>query len=105
MIMPPLEDAKVELFCQERAKAGATDASAYAAAGYKAKKGTSPTVCASRMSRDAKVVARIAEIAAEAPPVTVMTREEVLQELSRIARSNIQDVLQSGLHPVRLTPA
>jgi phage terminase small subunit len=99
--MPPLDDPRLELFCQERAKAGATDASAYTA-GYKAKIAASAARYASRMLGDPKIAFRIAEIQAAALSNNDVTLEGVVRQLARIAFADIRRVLKWGETTVRV---
>lgn len=98
--MAALEDAKLELFCQERAKAGATDVSAYVAAGYA---GNDPNISKklTRLLKDIKVSARIAQIHVEAAAGNGLTQERVEQQLANVALTNMTDVVEWGSTVVR----
>lgn len=83
--MPALKNARHEAFACAIVK-GMTAAAAYVAAGYKADDGN-----AIRLTGNDKVAARIAELKGEAAGDAVMTAKEVLEGLSVLARSNMQD--------------
>lgn len=98
--MAALEDAKLELFCQERAKAGATDVSAYVAAGYAGNDPISSKKL-TRLLKDIKVSARIAQIHVEAAAGDGLTQERVKQQLANVALTNMTDVVEWGSTVVR----
>jgi phage terminase small subunit len=86
--MPVLKNPKHELFAQEVAK-GNSQAGAYLSANYKPSEHH-----ASRLARNGKVQARIAEILAAAAAKAEMTAAEVLQGLARIARADIRKAVR-----------
>lgn len=94
--MPALEDPKLELYCQERAKMGATDISAYVAAGYKSKDSGKAVDCINRILKNEKVSARIAEIHVEAALLGEVTLSRVLKQLADIAFADIGQVAEWG---------
>jgi phage terminase small subunit len=65
---------------------------AYKASGYKVKSDSVAWVNAARLLRNAKVKARIAELQASRAQRTQITADRVLQEIGRIAFSDITDV-------------
>lgn len=99
--MPVLKDQKLELYCQERAKAGATDISAYLAAGYIVRDHTKAYESITSILKDDKVSARIAEIHVEAALLRGVTSPRVLQQLASIAFTDIGQVVEWGSTVVR----
>jgi len=53
--------------------------------------------CFSRLMKKEEFAARIAELGQKAAQGAVMTAQEVLEELSRLARTNMQDYMRPGL--------
>lgn len=94
--MPTLEDPKLEFFCQECAKADASNARAYVAAGYVVKSVASAKAHISRLLRDAKVSARIAEIRALARSLNDITPDRTLQKLARMAFVDVRKAVKRG---------
>src|SRR6185437_9695766 len=93
--MAALANAKHEAFA--RAIVGGTPArEAYRGAGYKPKSDDVATACASRLLADASVSARVAELKEAAAEKAVMTRAEVLRELSLLGRSSLKRILVRG---------
>lgn len=85
---------KQEKFCVEYAKCGnATEA--YRLAGYKAKTDDSAYVQASKMVRNSKVKARLAELVKENNSPKIATAVEIQEGLSRLHREAVEkgDVL------------
>lgn len=76
--MPALKNARHERFAQELAK-GASQAEAYAAAGY-----TPSEPNASRLTRNDKVAARVAEIQSRAATRAEMTLQGHLEDLAEL---------------------
>ena len=72
---------------------GKSGRAAYIAAGYKA---AGAEANASRLIRNDKVAARIAELKAKAAEGAVATAREVLELLTKIGRANIQDYMRIG---------
>jgi phage terminase small subunit len=89
--MAALDNSKHEAFCRAILE-GRSGREAYAAAGYKAKPAAADTN-ASRLLKNAQVAARIGELKAEAALGSVMSAREVLEELSKLARTNAADVM------------
>lgn len=85
--MPSLENARHEAFARGIVEGKAAGA-AYVAAGYKP---AGAEANASRLIRNDKVAARIAELKAEAAKGAVATAQQVLEELTKIGLANMQD--------------
>ena len=79
---------------------GKSGRDAYCGAGYKPKSHAVADAAASRLLHDVKVAARIAELKAEIARALVdsqiMDLNEVLAELSKVGRANIQDIIVAG---------
>ena len=76
----------LELFCQIRAKPTASDLIAFVAAGYKSTGVADTKVAIARLLQDSRIATRIAEIkAAASSPPNPVTREAVIERLTRIA--------------------
>lgn len=85
--MPILKNAKHEKFAQELAKCNSQDA-AYVAAGYKANASH-----ASRLARNGKVEARVAELVAAGAEKAEIDVARVLTELAKIGFANMRDYI------------
>jgi hypothetical protein len=99
--MPVLKNAKHEAVAQaylaDRERIGWR---AYKGVYPKSSKHAAETAIA-RLLKNAGFAARIAELAAAAADDTVMSAREVLQELTKIARSNMADYMRAdGGDPV-----
>jgi phage terminase small subunit len=90
--MPALENSRHEAFARAIVK-GMAAGPAYVAAGY-APKGADQNAHA--LTRNHKVAKRIAELKAEAADGAVMGAREVLERLTVLGRSNMQDYV--GAH-------
>lgn len=90
--MPVLENAKHEAFARAIVE-GKNQRDAYRAAGYSGKD-AAVDASASRLLSDAKVAARIAELKEQAADRTILTARQVLQGLSVLASSNMQDFVE-----------
>ena len=89
--MSPLKNARHERFAQALAK-GLNATQAYLEAGYEAQ-GNSAEAAASRLLRDVKVQARLAEMqnkAAAKTEITVAKLTEMYLEDRKLARDNVQ---------------
>lgn len=87
--MPKLQNPKHERFAVQVAK-GIPATKAYLAAYPGAK--TQPEASASRLSRNAKVAIRIAEIQKKAETESVLTLQEMLEYLTSVARTPIGEI-------------
>ena len=72
---------------------GKSARAAYIAAGYKA---AGAEANASRLIRNDKVAARLAELKGKAAEGAVATRREVLEQLTKIGLANMQDYMRIG---------
>ena len=90
--------ARQERFAREYVACGCGKASAIAA-GYKAHSAESTS---SRMIRNVKVAARIAELQAKVAERLEITSDMIAQEYAKIAFSNIRDYLKFGPDGVKL---
>ena len=77
--MPILENSRHEIFAQELAK-GATQTDAYRLAGYEGQ-GNAAEAGASRLVRNAKVAARVAELKADAAVRARKSMDDILEQL------------------------
>lgn len=95
----PLKNAKHEAFALAVGR-GVSGREAYKNAGFKPKNDATADACASRLLTDAKVAARVSwlksQVAEAVVSERVMDLEEVLAELSKLGRSNIQDIVVGG---------
>lgn len=98
--MPALKDPNLESYCQERAKVGATDISAYVAGGYDVKDPKAYETI-KRILKNEKVSLRIAEIHVEAAQLSGVTPPRVIQQLADIAFTDIGKVVEWGSTVVR----
>jgi len=89
-----LSNAKHEAFARAIVE-GKQGREAYRAAGYSAKPAAAETN-ASRLLRNAQVSARIDELKAAAAEGAVATARQVLEELTKIGLSNMQDYMRAG---------
>jgi len=90
----PLQPERLELFAQELVKPGITQAEALRAAFPKqAKKWKETTVWSesSRLANDPKVRARVSHLMKSAAHDAVMSRQETLLRVSKIARADLRD--------------
>jgi len=90
----PLPNAKHEAFARAIVE-GKSGRAAYHAAGYTAK-GAAADANASRLLRNAKVSARIAELKGEAAQATIVTAARILEELAKLAFANMADYMRVG---------
>lgn len=86
--MPVLKNARHELFAQEVAK-GAVLVDAYAKAGYKPKAQN-----ANRLIKNEPIQSRIAEIQGRGAARAAASVERIVEELEKIAFSDVTDVLE-----------
>lgn len=93
--MPVLANSRHERFAQELAKGSAINA-AYAEAGY-----TPSDQCASRLARNAKIMARCEELKERAAARVEVSIASVTENLLRIARSAEALAEASGLSVAR----
>lgn len=91
----PLANAKREAFARAIV-AGASQREAYLAAGYKPRTDAAADTAASRLLSEVEVARRVNALKAAAADKTVMDLKEVLQELSKLGRSSIQDMVNVG---------
>lgn len=89
--MPVLTNSKHELFAQEIAK-GVSGREAYRTAGYTAKSDAGADVSASRLLKDAKVAARIAELQEGAAEKAMISKQWVIERLIENANRAMQAV-------------
>lgn len=92
--MPVLEKVRYERFATEIAT-GSTYSDAYVKAGYRAKQSVARKN-ASRLATNADIQARISEIKAEITAKSIMSGMEVLQELTKIGRSDMRHYMKVG---------
>jgi phage terminase small subunit len=92
--MPVLRNARHEAFARAIVK-GNSGRAAYRAAGYDGT-GAVADAAASRLLRNVKVAARVAELKEQAAKGAVMTAREVLEELSKLGRANMADYMKIG---------
>lgn len=92
--MPALKNAKHEAFARAIVE-GKSGRAAYCSAGYKASDGAAD-VNASRLLKNAKVAARVAELKAAAAAATTVTAARVLKELGKVAFANMADYMRVG---------
>lgn len=92
--MKPLANAKHEAFARAIVL-GKSGREAYRAAGYGKCTAKAADVAASRLLKNAKVAARVAELKEAAADDTVMSAREVLEELSKVGRANVADHLRA----------
>lgn len=90
--MPALDNARHEAFARAMVE-GKSAVAAYVAAGYRK---TSADANATRLMENDGVSIRIAELKAEAAKGSVLTAQQVLEGLSRLAGSNMADYV--GAH-------
>jgi phage terminase small subunit len=83
--MAPLANAKHEAFARGIVE-GKTGRKAYLAAGYAASVSTADQM-ASKLTRNPKVAARIAELKAKVAQASIMTAQETLERISALARN------------------
>lgn len=81
---------KQEMFCLEYAKSG-NQRQAYFAAGYKCKSDEAADANASRLLRNDKVKARLAEIAEEIKNASIADITEMQQTLTSIIRQQLEE--------------
>ena len=93
--MAALANAKHEAFARAIVE-GRSATLAYRDAGYKPKSDDVASAAASRLLGDVRVAARVAELKEAAAEKAVMTRAEVLRELSLLGRSNLKRILVRG---------
>lgn len=98
--MPPLTP-KQERFCEEYL-VDLNGGAAYRRAGYAAKTDTVATVGASRLLANAKVAARVAELKSARSERTGVTAGRVVEELARLAFSDMRKVAKWGESGVAL---
>lgn len=95
--MPVLPNARHERFAQELAK-GKTQEAAYIAAGYS---GAGAHVSASKLLKNAKIAARVAELKERAAARAEITTQELAERLLKIA-TKAEDLQEaSGLSVAR----
>ena len=94
--MPALKDEKLELSCQERAKEGATDISAFKAAGYPVRDPGKAVEKITRILKNKEVYERIAEIHVEAALSNGGMMQRTMRQLAGIAFADIGKVLEWG---------
>lgn len=82
-----------QLFC-EHVLSGEPATTAYKAAGYKPKNENDAASCASRLSRNVKVKAFIDSVREASVSDAIMSREEMLETLSSLARTNLTDLVE-----------
>lgn len=83
--------------------AGSSQRDAYRGAGYKAKSDASADANASKLIRNAKVAAYLAEKRAALEAKTDITRERILRELGRVGFSDLRNVAQWDAKSLTLT--
>lgn len=91
--MPVLYNARQELFAQGLAR-GLTQAEAYIRAGYKAGNANAIMASASKLLRNAKVAARVAEIQAVGAAIAEVSAAQVMKELARIGFSDLRKAVR-----------
>lgn len=96
----PLANERHEIFAQAVACRGASDAEAYAAAGYAG--GRNATRNAYRLQQRPTIAARIAHLKRRAAGKAEVTLARWLEEVAGIAFADIRDVLDFGPDGVRL---
>lgn len=89
--MPPLKNSRRERFAQAVVR-GLNDCQAYKAAGYKGK----PARLAYIVANAKDVQARIAELNERASRKAVMTKQEALESLTRVARASQEFFVRFG---------
>lgn len=97
--MPKLKNQRWERYAQARVR-GLTQHHAYIKAGYKARGDIADQV-ASRLSRNAKVEARIEELNSEIERQAIADGKEVREILTRILRQELTEDTIAGKDPVR----
>lgn len=97
--MAALSNHRHEAFAREVAK-GQSASAAYKAAGYQAK-GSSADVNASRLLRNAKVKARVAELQQLASTRTELTVAKITEDLLRLAKQGEAFQSESGTNAAR----
>lgn len=93
--MAVLKNAKHDAFARAIV-AGTPARHAYRGAGYNPKSDDVADACASRLLADAKVAERVTELKEAAAEQAVMSRAEVLAELSHLGRANLADFVVGG---------
>lgn len=93
--MPVLAKSKYERFATEIAL-GSNYYQAYTKAGYTAKS-NSASASAAKLLENPIISARIAELSAEITQKSIMSQVEVLQELTKLGRANMQDFMRIGI--------
>jgi phage terminase small subunit len=76
--------------------AGMTQRQAYLSAGGSAKEDATADVCASEILRNPQVVEFMDSMKAEAVSNAVMSRQEALEKLSNLARTDLKDLVEFG---------
>lgn len=76
--------------------AGMTQRLAYIQAGGSAKDPATIDVCASELLRNPQVILFLDSMKAEAVSNAVMTRQEAMEKLSNLARTNLKDLVEFG---------
>lgn len=92
--MPVLAKSRHERFATEIA-IGSKAYEAYQNAGYRVKAGAAST-SAARLLENENILARIAELKEEITAKSIMSQVEVLQELTKLGRANMQDFMRIG---------
>jgi phage terminase small subunit len=90
----PLQNAKHEAFARGIVE-GKSGREAYRAGGYAAK-AAAADANASRLLKDARVAARVAELKAAAAEATKLSAARILEELGKLAFSNMLDFMRIG---------
>jgi phage terminase small subunit len=92
--MPLLKNARHEAFARAIVR-GSTGRAAYGAAGYRTH-GVVADAAASRLLRNVKVAARVAELKSVAAQAATVTAARVLDELAKLAFANMADYIKIG---------
>lgn len=92
--MPVLEKPRYERFATEIAL-GTKSYEAYQKAGYTTGYASS-AANATKLLKNSLIVERIAELKAEITQKSIMSQVEVLQELTKLGRANMQDFMRIG---------
>ena len=97
--MPALKNARHEAFCLALLE-GKTQADAYIAAGYKANDAAA-RANGSKLLTNANIASRIEELKDKAAEGAVMSAREVLEELTKLGRTNMLDYVRlEGSEPI-----
>jgi phage terminase small subunit len=93
--MAALKNSKHEVFARAILE-GMSGRDAYLAAGYGSASPAAADAAASRLLRSGKVAARVAELKANAARASTVTAARVIDELGKIAFSNMGDYMRVG---------